>query len=161
MYRLAEWENAQMDEGKQVPNNEWDTDPVHLMIHERRLKAPDFLALDPGTQNLFKQHWAVHRQNYVKAIQLAQQGPAGGPPKPPAPGGPRRGGPPHPAGPPHPGGPAQPPPMPQRPPLVLPGGPHQVAPPPMPRPNPGQPMPGRPPMPGQPVGPPQGVPPTV
>lgn len=159
---LAEWENAQMDEGKQVPNNEWDTDPVHLMIHERRLKAPDFLALDPGTQNLFKQHWAVHRQNYVKAIQLAQQGPAGGPPKPPAPGGPPGGGgPPHPAGPPHPGGPAQPPPMPQRPPLVLPGGPHQVAPPPMPRPNPGQPMPGRPPMPGQPVGPPQGVPPTV
>jgi len=161
---LAEWENTQMDMGQQVPNNEWDNDPVHLMIHERRLKAPDFLALDPQTQNIFKQHWAVHRQNYVKAIQLAQQGPAGGPPKPPAPGGP-----PHPGGgsapPPHPGPPgpgAGGPPPPQHPPLVVghPGGPPVVS-----HPQPAQPAgqgPGRPPLPGQiPTGVPPSGPPIV
>jgi hypothetical protein len=86
---MAELENGKILMGEfQQPVLEWYDHFVHLTVHERYMKGPQFLKQQPMVQQAF----AIHRILHIQQVQrlLAQQAPGmgGGPPGAPgAPGG--------------------------------------------------------------------------
>ena len=83
----AEQENGQLLLGadpRTIPVYEWYDDMVHLMVHEAFMKSPEFVKLDPATQDAFALHRQAHMFNaQTKMAQAAamQQAltPPGGP----------------------------------------------------------------------------------
>jgi hypothetical protein len=65
----AEQENGQLLQGtpaQQIPVWEWYDDAVHLTIHERFMKSPEFKNLDPAIMEQF----ALHRQAHMFQMQV-------------------------------------------------------------------------------------------
>jgi hypothetical protein len=63
---MAEQENGKLIMGAfNQPVLAWYDNAVHLSIHERFMKSPEFLKLDPIVQQAF----AFHRQQHIMALQ--------------------------------------------------------------------------------------------
>jgi len=69
-YTTAEQENGQLLQGQQaalIPVYEWYDHQMHLIVHEKFMKSPEFLKLDDNTKNQF----VLHRQAHQFAAQAA------------------------------------------------------------------------------------------
>lgn len=74
----AEQENGRLLQGEPaeaIPVFEWYDDDIHLMIHERFMKSPEYEKLPPEVQDAFVLHRQAHMFNRQRrmALQVAQQ----------------------------------------------------------------------------------------
>ena len=70
----AEQENGRMVRGAQaaeIPVLEWYDHEIHVEMHEQFMKSPEYLKLDPATQETFARHRQIHLS--WLAILLKQQ----------------------------------------------------------------------------------------
>lgn len=87
--RRAEWENDLLDNLPNSPDNQpivldADQHPVHIEVHQRRMKQPDFMALPQEVQQAYMQHVQQHEQmQQMKDQAAAMQAMAAGAPPPP------------------------------------------------------------------------------
>lgn len=70
----AEQENGrllQQTPAAEIPVFDWYDDAVHLSIHERFMKSPEFLKQDPAVQDQFVLHRQAHQFNMQKKLMQA------------------------------------------------------------------------------------------
>lgn len=70
--QAAEWENAEMDQGRQIMPLATDEDAVHLAAHYPVLRSPDFRKKPEAVQQIMQQHAAMHEQRLFQKIQNMQ-----------------------------------------------------------------------------------------
>jgi hypothetical protein len=87
--KRAELENSQLDNLQNMPNKmpivlQWDNDPIHIQIHEKRMKEASWMELPQATQQAYMQHWMQHQQAAQQKQLLAnmQAAASGMPPQP-------------------------------------------------------------------------------
>jgi hypothetical protein len=86
--KRAEWENDCLDNITINPDKQpvvlnCDDDAVHIMVHERRMKEPSWMELDPQTQQAYMMHVEEHNasQAQKQQMQAMQQMAMGMPPE--------------------------------------------------------------------------------
>jgi hypothetical protein len=71
----AEQENGKLSMGApaaSIPILPWYDDQVHVMVHERVMKSPEFLKLPPPVQQQYALHWQQHVVRIQQAMAAAQ-----------------------------------------------------------------------------------------
>lgn len=76
----AERENRRMLAGETPGIEEWYNHPAHRYKHQQFMKSPDYEALNPRIQEIFRAHLELHinMENDLMARRAQQQAPAGG-----------------------------------------------------------------------------------
>lgn len=74
--KRAEWENDCLDNILQVPDKKpvvlnCDDNLMHISVHERRMKEPSWMELDPQTQQAYMMHVEEHQQSQAMKDQQA------------------------------------------------------------------------------------------
>ncbi len=70
----AERENDRMEQGHSAPVEDWFNHAAHLAVHRRYMKSPDFEALPPNIQEVYRVHDKLHQRFLTGAAQAQQMG---------------------------------------------------------------------------------------